>query len=620
MGFIYIPGPFIEVDPSALKKNGTNTPTALMSWGNQDLVDVKKLGIGVSSVGSHDYLRIENSGAAADHLRIYVKSNTIDKQTSINFDSDLTTPGYALGGAVGRWDGAIVARVDLARSDDVAAAGPGNLKDEGYIAFSVKKTTKARKVVLKLDEVGSLVFQNEADYDTDLLWLGIGDIGNVAGDSPTDIFFTGNLNGIPAADFDTLTDSSNADALHVHNYSTVANLNDLGDVNAAAPGDGDSLTWDNGTSKWVPVAGGGATGDVVGPAASTDEAIARFDLATGKLLQNSTATLSDSAIMTFPAAGEVNFPTNNVAIRWTNAGDDAVIRTTSNAITFYPFKTTPVLTLGKWSSSFAQHWLASSNNSYDLGNTSVRWRKAWVYQGFDVASAQSPEGKFYTSDVNGHLSLLTMGSNANATDKEIATVRGLWDTTYVAAINFVSGDDTVKKDDGYIVFETSEGGVSAERMRIEQDGVVTVQPDGSNVRFKVEDALVTSLIDMAVNEDLNVLKNLTVDGQAYSTQDTETQAISAVHTIDWNDSNSTVWDLQPANGNITLTLTNPYAGATYNIKIIQSSTARTISWPAAVLWPGGNPPTISIADDAIDLISLYYDGTNYLATFNQAFA
>ena len=39
--------------------------------------------------------------------------------------------------------------------------------------------------------------------------------------------------------------------------------------------------------------GGGGTGDVVGPAGATDNALARFDATTGKLIQNSTATLDD---------------------------------------------------------------------------------------------------------------------------------------------------------------------------------------------------------------------------------------------------------------------------------------------------------------------------------------
>ena len=37
-------------------------------------------------------------------------------------------------------------------------------------------------------------------------------------------------------------------------------IGDLGDVNPAAPNDNDVLTWDDGTSKWAPVAGGGAGG------------------------------------------------------------------------------------------------------------------------------------------------------------------------------------------------------------------------------------------------------------------------------------------------------------------------------------------------------------------------
>lgn len=48
--------------------------------------------------------------------------------------------------------------------------------------------------------------------------------------------------------------------------------------------------------EWATVAAG--TGDVVGPASATDNALARFDLATGKLIQNSTATLSDAGLLT----------------------------------------------------------------------------------------------------------------------------------------------------------------------------------------------------------------------------------------------------------------------------------------------------------------------------------
>lgn len=42
---------------------------------------------------------------------------------------------------------------------------------------------------------------------------------------------------------------------------------------------------------------GGGGGDVVGPASATDNALARFDLATGKLIQNSLAVLTDAGIL-----------------------------------------------------------------------------------------------------------------------------------------------------------------------------------------------------------------------------------------------------------------------------------------------------------------------------------
>jgi hypothetical protein len=49
----------------------------------------------------------------------------------------------------------------------------------------------------------------------------------------------------------------------------------------------------------VPQYGGGS-GDVVGPSSATDNAIARFDTTTGKLLQNSSATMDDTGAITAP--------------------------------------------------------------------------------------------------------------------------------------------------------------------------------------------------------------------------------------------------------------------------------------------------------------------------------
>jgi hypothetical protein len=50
--------------------------------------------------------------------------------------------------------------------------------------------------------------------------------------------------------------------------------------------------------------GGSGSGDVVGPASSTDNAIARFDSTTGKILQNSAVTVNDGGDLV--TSGEIN--------------------------------------------------------------------------------------------------------------------------------------------------------------------------------------------------------------------------------------------------------------------------------------------------------------------------
>ena len=78
--------------------------------------------------------------------------------------------------------------------------------------------------------------------------------------------------------------------------AVVLALDDLDDVDAAAPSDGDVLTWNDTAGAWEPAAGGGGggTGDVVGPASSVDNTLPRFDGTGGKTLQGSGVAVTDN--------------------------------------------------------------------------------------------------------------------------------------------------------------------------------------------------------------------------------------------------------------------------------------------------------------------------------------
>ena len=65
----------------------------------------------------------------------------------------------------------------------------------------------------------------------------------------------------------------------------------------------------------APAGGAGGFGDVVGPGSATDNALARFDSTTGKLIQDSTVTLDDTGALTVPEMAAPSTPgANKVAI------------------------------------------------------------------------------------------------------------------------------------------------------------------------------------------------------------------------------------------------------------------------------------------------------------------
>ena len=134
---------------------------------------------------------------------------------------------------------------------------------------------------------------------------------------------------------------------------------------------------------------------------------------------------------------------------------------------------------------------------------------------------------------------------------------------------------------------SADGSLSAAR---------TVTMGGNNLTFASSGGLFT------------IQKNLKVEGQSYGDITSVSNA-----TVDWDNGN--IQSITLPSGASTYTPTNPQAGATYILKIIQPSTGDgTITWGSSVKWPGATAPILTASNAAVDVVTLIYDGTNYLAT------
>lgn len=73
--------------------------------------------------------------------------------------------------------------------------------------------------------------------------------------------------------------------------------------------------------------------------------------------------------------------------------------------------------------------------------------------------------------------------------------------------------------------------------------------------------------------------------------------------------------------NETFTFTAPSNPCNLVLMLIQDGTgSRTATWPATVKWVGASAPTLTATGGAVDVISFYYDGTNYYGVASLNFS
>lgn len=267
-------------------------------------------------------------------------------------------------------------------------------------------------------------------------------------------------------------------------------------------------------------------------------------------------------------------------------------------------------------------------------------------------------GGTMTGDVDFNTNTITdayiAGSSTRITGGQIVNVpiRGLLDTstneiavptdgtsraTVGGAAILAAGDDIVAELDtaGVITLDSATVGVVMDqasayfRMR----GALRVADsagadyceqshDGTDYNFLFTnttevnwDATLRMTAPLILNDNLlqrAVLQDFSIDQQTVSGESSTT--------IDYTAGSYVILNLTANIG--TLTLSNPPAGTavgSMRLKVVQDSTARTITWPASVEWPGGTAPTLPTGSGDVCFIDLWTDdgGTTWYGSFNQ---
>jgi len=213
--------------------------------------------------------------------------------------------------------------------------------------------------------------------------------------------------------------------------------------------------------------GGGGTGDVVGPASSTDNAIARYDSTTGKLIQNSVVIVDDSGNTTgignLSASG--NFTFSGLAKKifgdfsnTTRANRLALQTSTVNGNTRVPILPNGTARLAGIdchdgsdadNSSFLQLHSDGTNNHAGLNSAKVGTgtTKDLVLQIDSVTKA-----KINASD--GKFNVLSLTASRNVTTDASGNLQTLAEANYPS----LSGATTATETSGIAVYEFTGAG------------------------------------------------------------------------------------------------------------------------------------------------------------------
>lgn len=168
------------------------------------------------------------------------------------------------------------------------------------------------------------------------------------------------------------------------------------------------------------------------------------------------------------------------------------------------------------------------------------------------------------------------------------------------SVRFISGDASGNANGGNFIVEVGAGSGT-----------------GSDGAFQVKSEAAAIIFDVTEANGLQVGRS-GASKTVFFAEETDNGNSGTADTINWNNGNkqkSTVTD------DVTYTFTAPAGPCNLTLRlVVGASPPHTITWPATVKWPGGTAPTLSTTENDVDVISFYYDGTNYYGDFSQDFS
>lgn len=182
-----------------------------------------------------------------------------------------------------------------------------------------------------------------------------------------------------------------------------------------------------------------------------------------------------------------------------------------------------------------------------------------------------------------------------------------WNTT-TNIYKFMNAND---KDDYYQMTVGTHGATTlatvcdssdnAANLILDIDGDIELNADGGNITFK--DAG-TDLAEISGN---GILSKTVI---YFDAETANTIGNGATGVIDWTVNQKQKVTITGTS--ITCNFTNPPGPCNLMLKVIQGDGSDVIgTWDSDIKWPSNTPPTLSTANGAVDIISFYFDGTNY---------